>query len=438
MYEDKTAGQLLDRMDALAAKDNPTVSDRNEFDALSAEMERRSGSPREERVAMRASVEAAREAAGYGAVSGNGTRSRVATPEDQAFTGYLRHGIVSPGMTEVRAVSNSEGTQPGQISGTGGTAGGYMVAQEFWNNLQIALKQYGGTAASYKQIETPTGAVMPWPTNDPTSVIAALVSEGTQLSTDSGSYVFGQGVLNAWTYATNAILVSRQLVNDSEFDVDGFLADRIGEQLGRAVAAHAISGTGSSQPLGIIPALNSKGTSGTVGSAITATGGFITLATAASVKTFANPAGATELVQNVLSPATCLAMVSAVDPAYWPNASWHMSPQQALNMHSVIDANGRPLLNFAEGMQDGAIGTLLGFPVMTDANLPALTASTTGGPVFGDLSRAMVKRTVRDGGVLRLSERYADLLAYGYIGYLRTDIRSNDLRAAVTVKPAAT
>jgi hypothetical protein len=50
----------------------------------------------------------------------------------------------------------------------------------------------------------------------------------------------------------------------------------------------------------------------------------------------------------------------------------------------------------------------------------------------------MVRRTVRDGGVLRLSERYADFLAYGYIMYLRTDIRSNDLRAAVTVKPAAT
>jgi HK97 family phage major capsid protein len=131
-------------------------------------------------------------------------------------------------------------------------------------------------------------------------------------------------------------------------------------------------------------------------------------------------------------------MVAAVDPAYWPNASWHMSPVQALNMHSVIDSNGRPLLNFDTGMEDGAIGKLLGFPVFTDPNIPALTASTVGGPIFGDLSRAMVMRKVRDASVLRLSERYADFLAYGFIGYQRVDIRSNDLRAAVVTKPAAT
>jgi hypothetical protein len=50
----------------------------------------------------------------------------------------------------------------------------------------------------------------------------------------------------------------------------------------------------------------------------------------------------------------------------------------------------------------------------------------------------MVQRNVRDTGVLRLTERYADFLAYGFIGYSRVDIRSNDLRAAVTVKAAAT
>jgi hypothetical protein len=40
--------------------------------------------------------------------------------------------------------------------------------------------------------------------------------------------------------------------------------------------------------------------------------------------------------------------------------------------------------------------------------------------------------------MLRLTERYADYLQIGYIGYLRVDMRSNDLRTAVTVKAAAT
>lgn len=360
------------------------------------------------------------------------------TEEDRQFARYLKTGQVSDGMHEVRAVSNTEGTQPGQIGGTGGTAGGYLVAQEFWENLQVALRAFGGTAPFYKQVLTDTGAVMPWPTVDPTTVVAAIVGEGTALTADTGSYVFGQGVLNAFAYANNPILVSRQLVNDSEFDVQEFCSARIGEQVGRAVAAHAISGTGSAQPLGINTALNAKGSAGTVGGTVNAIGGFLNLATAASVKTFASPAGATELVGNVLSPASCLAMVSAVDSAYWPNASWHMNPQQALNQHGVIDSNGRPLLNFSEGMEDGAIGSLLGFPVYTDANIPNLTASTTGGPIFGDLSKAMVQRTVRDASVLVLVERYSEFLAIGYLGYVRTDIRSNDLRSAVVAKPAAT
>jgi len=368
-----------------------------------------------------------------------GARGGARTAEDEAFTRYLRTGEVSAEMREIRAVSNSEGTEPGQVAGSGGTAGGYLVAQDFWHNLQIALKAYGGTAKHFKQIETDTGAVMPWPTNDPTTVVGSLLTEGTQLSADSGSYVFGQGVLNAWTYTNGgAILVSRQLMADSAFNVDEFVSARVGEAIGRAVAAHAISGSGSSQPLGINTALAAKGSAGTVGGSVTATGGTLTLATAASVKTFAAPSGATELVGNVLAPATCLAMVSAVDPAYWPKCAWHMSPQQALNQAGVIDSNGRPLLNFESGFEDGAMGRMLGFPVYTDANIPALTASTAGGPIFGDLSAAMVQRTVRETGILRLAERYADFLAYGYIGYQRIDIRSNDTRAAVVVKPAAT
>jgi HK97 family phage major capsid protein len=365
----------------------------------------------------------------------NGAR----TAQDEQFTTYLRTGTVSPGMVETRAVSNSEGTQPGQIGGAGGTAGGYMVAQGFWRNLQVALKAYGGTSAFYKQLETDTGAIIPWPTLDPTAAVGTLLSEGNQLSVDGGTYVFGQGVLNAYTYTNSgAILISRQLINDAEFPVDEFIAERCGEQIGRAIAAHAISGTGSSQPLGINPAAVAKGSAGTVGGTVNPVGGFLNLATAASVKTFAAPAGATELVGNVLSPATCLAMVSAVDAAYWPNASWHLSPAQALNMRGVIDSNGRPLLDFATGMQDGAVGTILGFPVYTDANIPALTASTVGGPMFGDLSRAMVMRKVRDASVLRLSERYADFSAVGVIAYQRVDIRSNDMRAVVVTKPAAT
>lgn len=50
----------------------------------------------------------------------------------------------------------------------------------------------------------------------------------------------------------------------------------------------------------------------------------------------------------------------------------------------------------------------------------------------------MVLRSVKGAAVLALHERYADFLQVGYIGYKRLDVRSNDMRAAVISRPAAT
>jgi HK97 family phage major capsid protein len=371
--------------------------------------------------------------------SGNGTR----TAADEAFGRYLRSGIVSPEL-ELRTdpPGMSDGSQPGQVGGTGGSGGGYTVAQGFWQNMQVALKAYGGISNDFRQIETPTGAVMPWATIDPTAVTASVVatepaSSGTPLALDN-PYSFGQGVLNAWLIASSPLLVSLPLFNDSAFDIEAFVADRFGEAIGRELASLALTGTGSSQPLGIVPALTAKGAWSAGGS-----GGFYNLTAATSVKTFSAPTGATELVGNVLSPATCLGMVAAIDPAYYQTeqgqCKWYMNQAQAMNQHGVIDSNGRPLLDFSSGYEDGAVGRMLGFPVVVDNNIANLTASTVSGPVFGNLAHAMVQRTVQGGtSVLRLDQRWADYLSVGYLAYTRVDMRSNDLRSAIVAKPAAT
>lgn len=358
------------------------------------------------------------------------------TEADERFTRYLRSGDTTDlTRLEIRTDGTGITTAPndaGTPAGPTGPVGGYLIPQGFWKNLQVALKAYGGLAADFRVVDTETGNPMPWPTIDPTGVTAALLgSELNQLNI-TNPYVFGQGVMNAWTIAVGPVLVSLQMINDSAFDVDNFVSDRFGEAIGREIAALAVSGTGAAQPLGVMPSLAARG------AASGASGGYVNLGTATTVKTFAS-ASPTELTGNVLSPQTVVNMVEAVDPAYWPSARFYMNAAQAVNQRSVTDANGRPLINFANGYADGAIGSMLGFPVVVDNSLPNLTASTVGGPVFGNMQHAMVMRTVRgQSTVMRLTERYADFLAVGYLGYYRFDIRSNDLRAACTVKPAAT
>jgi len=127
-------------------------------------------------------------------------------------------------------------------------------------------------------------------------------------------------------------------------------------------------------------------------------------------------------------------MIESVDPAYRSlGAKFYMNDAQLNGCRSILDNYGRPFWDSLQGDEP----KLYGYPVVVDQNIPNLVASTAGGPVFGHLQSAMVLRQVEGAGIQRLTERYADFLQVGYIGFSRFDIRSNDLRAAVTVKPAA-
>lgn len=246
-------------------------------------------------------------------------------------------------------------------------------------------------------------------------------------------------MLNAWTIVSGVILASVQLINDSAIDVDAFVADRIGEAIGRKLAKEAISGSGSSACLGVLTALSARGVQSGMA------GGVYQLGTATTVPIFGNYSSpsTTELVGNVLSPLSLIGMVKTIDPAYLPNCKWFMNPSLAWGLREITDANGRPILNFANGLSAddvrnanyndaSPVGNVFGFPVILDANIPVLTASVASGAIFGDLSRAMVMRVVRGDaridtshpaasgvgpaesaiGTMRLTERYADQMVW--------------------------
>jgi HK97 family phage major capsid protein len=351
--------------------------------------------------------------------------------EERAFTSYLRRGVRAP---ELRAAG--EGSPPGSST----TAGGYLVPPGWWQRLQIAKKAYGGIQNDFQLLETDTGQGMIWATNNPTAQVGSLLSENTQIG--DVDYVFGQGVINAYMFTSGVNKVSFQLAQDSAFDLDSFIIQRSAEQLGRAEAQYAVSGTGSSQPQGLITVLAAGASTGTVGSAISPVGGgYVSLQAAQKVQVLSRtPAtsgndSVSELAGNILSPYTVLAMIESVDPAYrMLGAKFYLNDAQLQGMRAIVDGFGRPLYPTLQGDAP----SLYGYPVVVDMNLPNLTLSTVGGPVFGYLPAAMVLRRVKGASILRLEERYADFLQVGFIGFERIDIRANDLRAAVTVKPAAT
>ena len=359
---------------------------------------------------------------------------------------------------EVRASldSNALSTAPnssGISAGSTGYDAGYMIPQGFWHNLQIALKAYGGLLPYIQMLQTDSGQPMPWPTVDPTAIIGHYITEMNQLGFGGDSngtdYQFGQGMLNAWTIVSGVILASVQLINDSAFDVDGFVNDRIGESIGRKVGAELHSGSGSSAILGIETALSARGRQASPGmggvyKSGTATNWAATVGGDAwSLYQTASGTGDTsiaKLANGLVGFDDILGMIMTVDPAYRKSGRCcFVCNDITLSMlRTVTDAMGRPL--WSPNVVPDQPDTLYGYPVVIDQNTAnvSTTASTAGGLLFGDFKVAMVGRQVNGATMLRLTERYADYLQVGYLGYVRMDARSNDLRAAAYYSTNAT
>jgi HK97 family phage major capsid protein len=359
------------------------------------------------------------------------------SPETKAI---IRRGAHTPTDMEQRAQldANSLQTVQGQ--------GGFMIPQGFWMNLQIAMKEYGGVLPYTNIVKTASGNEMPWPTTNPTGVLGSYITEANQVGfTD---FTFGQGILYAWTITSGVILASFQLLNDSAFNVDSFVTDRMGEAIGRKVAAELWSGAGSASKAitGITTAVSANGGAGSgqllttlAGTALAAGGpGYVTGNAAwgsgggDKVFTLGSPSTAVSaLTSGVASWHALTGMIAGVDPAYRVagKCSFFMNDSTVQLERTLTDGFGHPL--WVPNTQAGQPDTILGYPVVVDNNSPSIstTASTAGGVLFGDLKTAFVVRQVDMAGTMRLTERYADYLQVGFLGYVRMDAQPNDLRA---------
>lgn len=357
----------------------------------------------------------------------------------KAYTQYLKRGVDSLNA-EQRTVLDANALQTAGAGVT--TAGGYLIPQGFWHNLQIALKAYGGLLQLCNVMPTASGNPMPWPTNDPTSIVGSYITEGNQATFQD--YVFGQGMLFAWTLTSNVILASVQIIQDSAFDVDAFITERAGEAIGRLIAQelHTGAGSGSKALTGIHTANAALGTpriyqpSGTD-----------------SPFTLSSPStGVPARAAGLISFNSIAGMVRTVDPAYRagarnqsrdPNGAppggchWVMNDTTLTNLRVITDGFGHPL--WQPNPQQGEADMLWGFPYLIDQNMPSVSTSTAtvGGLWFGDFKRALVVRQVNSGGIMRLTERYADFLQVGYLVHIRMDAQPNDMRAVVEYKTNA-
>jgi HK97 family phage major capsid protein len=314
------------------------------------------------------------------------TRSDVEPELVRAFDTYLRSGDES--LLRAQGVAS-------------GSTGGFAVPQGFRNTMTESLKAFGGLRKLAEVVPTTDGANLPWPKNDDTGNVGAILPENTQATEQD--VVLAQATLYAYMYTSKQVRVSLQLLQDAGFPIDAWLARKLGERIGRAQAAHWISGTGSgaSQPQGITVGLtNGKTTAGT-----------------------------SAILYNEL-----VDLYASVDPAYLegPGVAWLMNNSTLAYISKIRDDSGgaglgRPLVE--PSVAAGTPLSILGHPIVVDNNMPSIATGTK--PIaFGNFRAAYVIRDVGEVQVLRLVERYADYLQHGFLGYQRSDGQVQDGAAA--------
>ena len=223
--------------------------------------------------------------------------------------------------------------------------------------------------------ETTTSADAPLPTVG--RVAGRRLAESAALT--QTDLTAGRRVSHASIYVSDSMIFSRQLVQDAEALLNQIL-EEAGVRIGLALDVDLTLGTGVDQPEGVVH------------------GALL---------------GVTAVATGAVSRADLLDLEASLPAVfrYAPGTRLMMHPDTLTELKSIVDGAGRPVL--WEPLPDDPAGTIIGYRVSVNDNMPLMAAATR--PiVLADFSQYLV-RDVRGGVRLqRLDELYAANLQVGF------------------------
>ncbi len=279
---------------------------------------------------------------------------------------------------------------------------GFFVPTGFSNQIEQATKYFAPLLSVFGRMDTATGNPLPYPISNDTATLAVLVSEAANnAESDGAGGNFGTSQINfgAWKYSSGLVKMSLELLQDSAFDLEAWLAERFGERFGRRYEADLTNGLGSAsgQPTGILTAIATSGVAPVIaaGSA-ESTGG---------TQTGANSIGYSDLVN----------LEHSVDPSYRRRGKYMFHDLTLSSIKRIIDKYGRPL--WAPGITSGDPDRINGYEYVINQSMPQIAAAANT-VVFGDLNKYLVRKVKNSMTVQKITERYAEL---GEVAFLALD-----------------
>jgi HK97 family phage major capsid protein len=333
-----------------------------EIDDLKATIDARERADAIDRTIVPESQRAAETAAARPHADGAQTAYR------DAFWKAMRSGVMSAELRDHKVGTDS--------------AGGYLVPDAFRAELITALNEEN-IMRRYAQVFTTTSGIMSIPVNSAHGS-ASWKSEEAAYSTSDET--FSEVTLSAYK-GTALIKVSEELLNDSAFPIESFLAKEFGRRLGKLEEEAFINGSGSGQPTGLF--------------------GGSTLGTTAAAT---NAITADELTD----------LYHSLGRAYRSRAVFVMADSTFKLIRKLkTGVSGDNTYLWQAGLAAGEPDTLFGRPVLVSEFAPAATTGLKA-IVFGDLSYYYIGDR-QAMSMQRLNELYAANGQVGFRQFKRTD-----------------
>lgn len=288
---------------------------------------------------------------------------------NKSFWNVMRKKLVNPEVMNAL----QEGTD---------SEGGYLVPDEFEHTLVEALESENIFRKLAHIINTSSGD----------RKIPVVASKGTASWVDEEGSItesddaFGQVSIGAYKLGT-LIKVSNELLNDSVFDLEAYIAKEFGRRIGAKEEDAFFNGNGSGKPTGIFDS--------TAGAQVGITTASISAITADEI---------IDLFYSLGAP-------------YRKNAVWVLNDATVKAVRKLKDGNGNYL--WQPALTSGTPDMLLGRPVYTSNCVPTI-ASGAKVIAFGDFSYYWIAD--RQGRVFKkLNELYAATDQTGFVATQRVD-----------------
>lgn len=311
----------------------------------------------------------------------------------QIYTKYLRNGDKALSAEDWRDIRAT-------LSTTTGSEGGYSVQTEVASRLIDSLKAFGGMRAAATVLRTAMGNDMSFPTSDGTTEVGELIAQNTTAT--AADPTFGTVSVITYKFSSKIVAVPFELLQDSEIDIAAFVEARLSQRIGRITNQYFTTGTGTSQPRGVVAGASS-GKVGTTGQTLT-----------------------------VISD-DLIDLIHSVDPAYRDGAAckFMMADSSLKVVRKIKDTAGRPIFLPGYDGLGGAMGdSLLGYPIVINQDV-AVMAANAKSILFGDFSKYIV-RDVMAQTLFRFEDSaYAKL---GQVGFLMWHRAGGNLLDSAAVK----